>query len=282
MSNIAARLGIFARTFKHGSAAEVAADVAAAGYALAHWNFAAIGLQTLGGDVPEEMFPQIRDDFAAEGLSIPSVSCTYNIAHPDIDLRAAQAKDAVRLIKLARLLGPDMVVTLCSGTRDPENQWRTHPDNTTTEAWDDVRRSLDILMTAASDAGVRLGIEPEPANIICDAPTAARLLLEVGEDAPIGIIFDAANLLTPATIPFQREVLAEAISLVGSRVIGAQAKDVVAFGYAAPGAGMMDYPFVLRLLDGITHVPLIVQDAEAADAGRVHADLLRWSAEAGV
>ena len=78
--------------------------------------------------------------------------------------------------------------------------WRAHPANTDRSAWSDLRRTLDPLLEAAREAGIRLGVEPELANVVRDAPTAARLLDELGADAPIGIVLDPANLLTPGTV----------------------------------------------------------------------------------
>lgn len=277
---LSARLGIFARTFCHPAAADVLSDVKNAGYALAHWNFAAIGRSTLGADITEQDVVDVKISAEALGLGLPSVSATFNVAHPDIERRQMQTGQATRLIAMAPLLGVD-VVTLCSGTRDPQDIWRAHPDNTTQAAWDDLRRTLDALMPAAAAAGVRLGIEPEPGNIVRDAHAAARLLDELGADAPVGIIFDAANLLTPDTVADQERILGEAVELVGPRVIGAQAKDVVESGYSAPGSGSMDYRLVLGLLRQLPTVPLIVQDASAADAARVCRDILAWESALG-
>lgn len=267
-------LGIFARTFVRGTPGEVAKAVAGAGYALAHWNFAAVGLPTLAAGVDEGRFAEVREAFG--DIGIPSVSATYNVIHPDRELRERQTAEAVRLIGLAPRLGAD-VVTLCTGTRDAADMWRAHPDNTKPEAWTDLRRSLDALMAAAETAGVRLGVEPEPGNVIRDAPTAARLLAELGHDAPIGIVLDPANLLTPSTVDRQDEIIGRAIDLLGDRVVGAQAKDVVATGYAAVGAGRMNYPALLAQLARLAPVPLIVQDASEDDAARVRTDLLRWA-----
>jgi hypothetical protein len=116
---------------------------------------------------------------------------------------------------------------------------------------------------------VRLGIEPEPGNVVRDAQRAAQLLDELGPDAPIGIVLDPANLLSPQTISRQSEILAHAVDLLGPSVISVQAKDVVASGSAAAGAGLMDYPGVFRQLAHLPPVPLIVQDAHQDDATRV-------------
>ena len=68
--DLAARLGIFARTFPRDAPGEVAAAVSATGYKLAHWNFAAIGRQTLAGDIPDSDFARVRADFNAAGADV--------------------------------------------------------------------------------------------------------------------------------------------------------------------------------------------------------------------
>jgi hypothetical protein len=182
-AGLAARLGIFARTFPRATPEEVAAAVSHAGYPLAHWNFTAIGRSTLAGDVDAALVTAVRRAFDGAGVAIPSVSATFNLIHPDSGLRADQTAQAVRLIGLVPDLGAD-VVTLCSGTCDPDDMWRAHPGNLTTDAWTAMRRTLDGLLDAAGGAGVRLGIEPEPGNVIRDARTAARLLDELGPTPP--------------------------------------------------------------------------------------------------
>ena len=206
---LAERLGIFARTFPRETPEEVAAAVARAGYHLGHWNFAAVGRATLAGDVGRAEVAAVRRAFDRAGVAIPSVSATFNVIHPDPERRAAQTSRAVRLIGLVPELGAE-VVTLCSGTRDPDDMWRAHPGNLAEDAWTDLRRTLDVLLEAASEAGVRLGIEPEPGNVVRDARTAGRLLGELGHDAPVGIVLDPANLLSPETVWRQSEILAEA------------------------------------------------------------------------
>jgi sugar phosphate isomerase/epimerase len=281
-ADLASRLGIFARTFRRNTPADVADAVIGAGYALAHWNFAAIGRSTLAADVQDDQFMAVRTAFDSAGLGIPSVSGTFNMIHPDADLRVRQIQLAVRLIGLAPRLGAG-VVTLCTGTRDSDNMWRAHPGNADPSAWSDLRRSLDTLLEAAREAGIRLGVEPELANVVRDARTARRLLEEVGLDAPMGIILDPANLLVPDTIEQQDKIIGEAIDLLGGRVIGVQAKDVVASGYSAPGAGLMNYPAMLAQLARLGRpVPVIVQDASEDDAARVRADLVRWYDEVSV
>jgi sugar phosphate isomerase/epimerase len=273
------RLGIFARTFSRETPEAVAAEVQRAGFAMAHWNFAALGKPTLADGIDDAAFVRVRRSFDAVGLAIPSVSVTYNVVHPDREHRDRQTAAAVELIGRIPSLGAN-VATLCSGTRDPDDMWRNHPDNAKPDAWSDLRATLDVLLGAAATTGIRLGVEPEPGNIVRNVAAAARLLDELGPDAPIGIIFDPANLLSPATIAQQKEILTDAIDMLGARIIGAHAKDVVKSGYSAAGAGMMDYHLVFKLLSRVAPVPLIAQDVEESDAARVHDELVRWNEEA--
>jgi sugar phosphate isomerase/epimerase len=274
---LAARLGIFARIFPRSTATEVAEAVAASGYRLAHWNFAAIGRPTLAIDVADAEFDEVRRAFGVAGVSIPSVSATFNAIHPDRTDRQRQALAATRLIAAAPRLGAT-VVTLCTGTRDADDMWRSHPANADSSAWHDLRETLDPLLVAAAAAGVTLGIEPEPGNVVCDPDAAARLLHELGDDAPVGIVLDPANLLSPETVHRQDEVIGHAVDLLGERVIAAHAKDVAASpgGSTAAGAGLLDYPRVLGQLARLGDVPLIVQDVSEALAAGVRADLLSW------
>lgn len=267
------RLGIFARIFRRNSADEVAAAVAAAGFDLVQLNLNSFGLATIP-DVDTVDFAGIRSAFDRHGVAIWGLSATYNMIDPDQAKRAESTQAAVALIAHASTLGAT-AVTLCTGTRDPDDIWRGHPGNGDPSAWTDMRATLDRLLPAAAEAGVRLGIEPESANVVRDARTARRLITDLGaEAANVGIVLDPANLLTPATIDRQRDILTAAVDDLGEYVICLHAKDVVDSGYAAAGSGGLDYALVFRLARGLPRaVPTIIQDATEDDAPRVAAFL---------
>ena len=212
------------------------------------------------------MFARIRAAFDAHGIAIPSVSATFNAAHPDRDRRRRETAAAVELIARVPRLGAS-VATLCSGTRDAHDIWRDHRDNASAEAWSDMRATLDVLLGAAAAAGIRLGIEPEGGNVVRDAPTAARLLAELGPAAPVGIVLDPANLLARAGPRDRERILDEAIDLLGPRVVGVHLKGLGADGPEASP--------VLERLGRLGPVPLIVQDVGEAEATGVRGALLR-------
>ena len=133
------------------------------------------------------------------------------------------------------------MVTLCTGTRDPDDMWRAHPGNAAPDAWADMLASIASAVEAAERAGVVVAVEPEPGDGERDAPAARRLLDEVGSPA-LRIVLDAANLLPPERLPGQARVLGEALELLGPDVVLAHAKDVRPDGtVAAAGRGAVDY-----------------------------------------
>jgi sugar phosphate isomerase/epimerase len=263
-------LGVFARIFTRPSAHEVAAAVAGAGFALVQFNLSCIGAPTVPPVGAAVDFAAIRSAFEAHGVRIWGLSCTYNLIHPDLVQRAEYAARAKWLIGRAPDLGAE-VVTLCSGTRDAEDMWRAHPANSSPEAWAELRASLDALLPSAEKAGVRLGIEPEPGNVVADAGRASRLLAELGGDArSVGIVLDPANLVTPTTASDQDRILRHAFSVLGADTVALHAKDVVPAGaYGAAGVGQLDYDLVFELHGALpAPVPVVIQDSAEADIPR--------------
>jgi sugar phosphate isomerase/epimerase len=271
--------GVFARAFPAGPADDVARAIRRAGFTVTQLNLSALGRPTLDTTLTAEDAAAIRATFEGHGVRIWSLSATFNAIDPDFVARGRAITAAERLIGVAPATGAQ-VVTLCTGTRDPHNMWRAHPDNDNEGAWVDLRATLDRLLPHAAAAGIRLGIEPEHANVVRDAPSAARLLAELADQtAHVGIVLDPANLLTMETIADQRDILTAAFDLLGEHVVGLHAKDVSPTGFAAPGAGGLDYELVAALHTALPHaVPVIAQDLTPDQAPAVYAFLTRhWT-----
>jgi sugar phosphate isomerase/epimerase len=268
-------LGIFARTFPRATAVEVAEAVANAGFAITQLNLSSIGLPTLPAPGTDLDLDAVHHAFAARAVRIWGVSATYNMIHPDLGRRQAETAKAQAWVARTPELGAE-VVTLCTGTRDPDDMWRAHPGNSASEAWRDLRAVLDQLLPAAERAGVRLGVEPEPGNVVADAARARRLLTELGDQARlVGIVLDPANLVTPVTAGEQDRILRAAFAELGDAVVALHAKDVVSGGYAAAGCGILDYDLIFELHAKLSSgVPVIIQDATEGDVPRVREFLL--------
>jgi sugar phosphate isomerase/epimerase len=275
------QLGIFAKTFPGGDPDTVLAAVANAGFGVAQYNMACSGLEALPATVPVDVTTAIRAASVASGVGIAAVSGTFNMIHPDPAVRAEGLRRLAMLIAAAPAMGTRLV-TLCTGTRDPGDMWRAHPDNATPEAWGDLVASMATAIAAAEAAGVDLGIEPEFANVVSSAEAARRLIDEM-RSPRLRIVLDAANLFETATPDAQRTIVSRAVDLLADRIAMAHAKDRTADGaFVAAGQGVLDYRHYLDALrragfDG----PLVTHGLTADEAPVVGAFLRRALAEGG-
>jgi sugar phosphate isomerase/epimerase len=230
---------IFSRTYSMKEPAKVFCAVAADGYQGVQANLSSAGLASLPESLPDGLASRFGEEARNRGVRIAALSGTYNMAHPDQKVRKASRVGLRNVIKAATEMGTS-IVSLCTGSRNEQDMWKFHPDNYSVAAWADLRSELDIALSLALESGIRLAIEPEPANVIHDAKTARRMLDEVASPH-LGIILDAANLLSPKTLGKQREVISVAISLLGPSLLLAHAKDIDAGGHVvAPGEGAVD------------------------------------------
>ena len=269
------QLGIFAKTFPGKDPATLLGAVAGAGYAVAQYNMACSGMESLPDAIPPEACAAIRAGAEASGVGIVAVSGTFNMIHPDPDIRAEGLRRLGVLIAAAPAIGTRLV-TLCTGSRDPADMWRAHPDNATPGAWAEMTASMAVALEAAEAARVDLGIEPELANVVSSAE-AARGLIDEMQSPRLRIVLDAANLFETATPAAQRAIVSRAVDLLADRIAMAHAKDRdAAGGFVAAGEGVLDYPHYLGALrragfDG----PLVTHGLGAGEAPRVAAFLRR-------
>ncbi len=202
---------------------------------------------TFPENLTERQIAAIKDGFAANRLELSALSGTYNMIDPDAAKRAEGAKGLDRLIALAPKLGTK-VVTLCTGSRDPEDMWKRHEDSDSAEAWHDLLAATRQAVKTAEAHGIVLGVETEVGNCINTVRKARRLLDEVGSPN-LKIIMDGANIFQKGELPRMREKLDEAFELLGADIVLAHAKDLDRDGEAGhvpAGLGKLDYPYYLK------------------------------------
>jgi sugar phosphate isomerase/epimerase len=265
--------GIFARTYASKDPTALFAQVRKDGFMAVQFNLSCAGLDPLPAQFPPAIGQAVLAAASANGLTLCALSGTYNMAHPDASRRTADRTGFANVLTAAREMRVSLV-TLCTGSRDPSNMWRAHPDNASSEAWTDLRAELDWALRMAEEADLSLAIEPEPGNVIANAPLARRLLDEVGSQR-LGIILDGANLLPPEALRKQDEIVAEATDLLGGDLFLVHAKDVDAQGkVVVAGQGAVDLPaFVARIRSTGYNGPLVGHGFEEADAPTVAAYL---------
>ena len=276
------QLGIFAKTFEGATADGVLAAAAAAGYAAVQYNMTCSGLASMPDHISEAQATDVAAAARTHKVKIAAVSGTYNMIHPDIAIREkGHARLEVLASRCKAMSAP--MITLCTGTRDPDDQWRAHPDNGTAEAWRDLLAAMGTAIAIAERWDIDLGIEPELANVV-DSAAKAELLIRELRSPRIRIVLDPANLFERATLKQQQGIVSAAIDLLGDRIAMAHAKDRATDGsFIAAGKGVVDFHhFVSRLKTAGFDGPVVTHGLSAAEAPQVAAFLRKTLTGAGV
>ena len=244
------RLGIFAKTFPGTTPDVVIAAACAAGFSAVQYNMACSGIAPMPDAIPDATAKAVSTAAGRAGVETAAVSGTYNMIHPH---PAVRAKGLARLDILARScasLGTPLI-TLCTGTRDPDDQWRRHPDNDTPEAWRDLLTEITKAIAIADLYGVDLCIEPELANVINSAAKARRLIDELSSPR-LKIVLDAANLFEAEPLQRQRDIVSAAIDILADRIVMGHAKDRTSSGaFTTAGQGVLDYAHYVAKLHAV-------------------------------
>ncbi len=140
------------------------------------------------------------------------------------------------------------LLTVCTGSYDPNDQWRRHPHNSGAAAWEDMCKEFRLLIPIAEEYNVLIGVEPERANVI-DTAERARDLIEILQSDRIRIVFDPANLFEVEGAEPRRMLIQRAFVLLQDWISLAHAKDRRKDGsFATVGTGVLDYGHYLSLL----------------------------------
>ena len=241
------RPGIFARTFSRPTVEGVFDAVKEHALNCVQFNMACVGQPTLPDDISPSLATRIREASKNRGLEIAAVSGTYNMIHPDPEVRRADLRRLRTLASAFHGMGTS-VITLCTGTRDPEDMWRWHPENASSQAWSDLLFSMDAAVRIAEKEQVTLAFEPESANVVSTA-AKGHALLAVMHSPHLKVVIDPANLIDPGDERQMSQVLDEAFDLLEEHIVLAHAKDRGSDGtFKAAGEGILNYDQYVRLL----------------------------------
>lgn len=263
------QLGIFAKTFSAKGTLPVLSAVRAAGYEATQFNMACVGLPSMPDEISGSIISEINAASKSSDVSIAAISGTYNMAHPNPAVRADGLRRLAMIIANAKTMGTNLV-TLCTGSRDVEDQWRWHKDNSSPDAWRDMRDEMAKALQLAEAHGVDLGIEPELANIVSSAQQAKRLIDQMNSKR-LRIVLDPANLFEIETKKMRPEIISRAVDVLAGHISMAHAKDRNPMGeFVAAGTGVMDFShFVGCLKRTGFNGPLITHGLTESEAPKV-------------
>ena len=263
------QLGIFARTFTRPTLEAIFDAVVEHDLYCVQFNMACVGLPSLPDHIENNVIARIRTEATSRGITIAAVSGTYNMIHPDIEQRQAGLRRLRVLASACKHMGTS-IITLCTGTRDPQNMWHWHPENTSPQAWEDLLSSMDAALHIAEEEHVILAFEPERTNVIYSA-ARGRALLDAMQSPHLKVVMDPANLIAPENKQHMHHILDEAFELVGEDIVLAHAKDIGLDNTFQPaGTGILDYDYYLHHLKAANaEIPLIIHGLSEAQVDAV-------------
>lgn len=184
--------------------------------------------------------------FRQAGVQIAVLGCYVNIVDTD-PLKRAEALAAFNThIRLARDFGANLI-----GTETGSVGQGYTPDNFTEEAFQEVIISVSAMVAEAERFGVTVGIEAGLHHPLYTAPLARRLLDAVPSNN-LQIILDCANLMSPTNYLQQKEIVSEALEILGNRIAVVHLKDFIVenekIKIVPVGEGWLDFEPILRYM----------------------------------
>jgi sugar phosphate isomerase/epimerase len=215
-------LGVFAKTFPRATLEETLDDVAYHRLSHVQFNMSCAGLPTLPDRIDENLSRWIAQSLRERGLTMAAISGTFNLCDPD-DSRIEVDMRRLEILAAACRWLDTRIITLCTGSLDPEDMWKHHPDNLRRSTWETLLKSVRKAVEIADRHEVTLAFEPEIHNVVSSAMRARKLLDEIGSPW-LKVVIDPTNLFDTGEVRPLSELLCEAFDWLGQDVVLAHAK----------------------------------------------------------
>ncbi len=274
------QVGIMSGMFKRPTLGEALDAILDHDIRYLQFNLSSLNLKGPLSEKLEAASTMVSPQIEKRAMTIAAMAGQANMVDPVPEKR----REGIERIKLFIAACADIgtsVLATCTGSRNPENMWRTHPDNDTDETWEVLCDTLAELLPHAEAHGVTLAFEPEVCQVASSAPKSRRLIDDMGSPN-LKVVMDAANIFGRGDLARMSEVLDEAFQLLGDHIAIAHAKDLDHdgdSGHLAAGTGMLDYERYVSLLCGLPFdVPVILHGLSVDQVGE-SAGMLRGLAK---
>lgn len=244
------QLGIRLHDTKKLPFEERIADVHELGFACGHLALSKVidEFPTDDGALTPGLAMYIKKVFARNNVDIAVLGCYLNLANPNPEKLKKITKRYLAHLRFASLLGCGVVGT---ETGAPNETYTAVPECHGEEALQTFIQNLRPVVQYAEKTGVILAIEPVWKHIVYN-PARARRVLEEIASPNLQVILDPVNLLDISNYAQQKEIVEEAIDVLGEDVAMVHIKDfkvengkLVSVG---AGLGEMDYTAIMKFI----------------------------------
>jgi sugar phosphate isomerase/epimerase len=188
-------LGIFAKTFPRPTLEQTLDAVVSHGLTHIQFNMSCMGLATLPDKLDEGSCVWIAQTLHERGLSMAAISGTFNMVDPNASRLGHNLRRLEVLAEACRWLDT-RIITLCTGSLDPHDMWKWHPENARKSTWERLVETMRAAVAIADRHEVTLAFEPEINNVVSSVIKARLLLDEIGSPW-LKVVIDPANLVHP-------------------------------------------------------------------------------------
>ncbi|MCH1625442.1 sugar phosphate isomerase/epimerase family protein [Ferdinandcohnia quinoae] len=200
------------------------------------------------GSLSPGLAHHIGDKFQKQAIQIAVLGCYINMIHPDLAKRRNSLERFKEHIRFARDFGCSIVGT---ETGNVLGKGGYTEENFKEKPFLDVVESVKELVAEAEKFGVIVGIEAGMNHPIYSVQTMKRLL-DCVDSNNLQVIFDPMNLLTIKNYEIQEEIFAEALEVLGDRIVIIHAKDFIvengSFKQVEVGKGLLNYEMLFPLI----------------------------------
>lgn len=244
------QLGIRLHDTKKLPFEERIADVHELGFACGHLALSKVidEFPTDDGALTPGLAMYIKKVFAQNDVDIAVLGCYLNLANPNPEKLAKITKRYLAHLRFASLLGCGVVGT---ETGAPNETYTAVPECHGEEALQTFIQNLRPVVQYAEKTGVILAIEPVRKHIVYNPARAKRVLEEIASPN-LQVILDPVNLLDISNYTQQKEIVEEAIDVLGEDIAMVHIKDfrvengkLVSVG---AGLGEMDYTAIMKFI----------------------------------
>lgn len=243
--------GIFSSVYGNEKIAKAAKKIHDAGFTAVQFDpFLIEGKSLDPQTVSESTLKRYRKAFEKEGIHVVSIGSYGRFISPDREEARTVIEKTKAWIRLAPVLGTNLVVTEI-GSKHPTHNWTDTPENASQETWNEIIEVYRELTDYASQYHVQVGIEPHFAQPLKGWKELRRILDDVGADN-LKIVFDAANSVTAENAGGQEKEIELFYEQLGDSIVLAHAKDALIKGeetvFTNAGGGILPYRKYLHIL----------------------------------
>ncbi len=244
------QLGIRLHDTKKLPFEERIADVHNLGFACGHLALSKVidEFPTDDGALTPGLAMYMKKVFAKNDVDIAVLGCYLNLANPNPEKLAKITGRYLAHLRFASLLGCGVVGT---ETGAPNETYTAVPECHGEEALRIFIQNLRPVVQYAEKTGVILAIEPVWKHIVYNPARAKRVLEEIASPN-LQVILDPVNLLDISNYERQREIVEEAIDVLGNETAMVHIKDFRVEGgklvSVGAGLGQMDYAALMKFI----------------------------------